>query len=262
MKKTLAIFDLTDCEGCETQILSFHDSSDYSYLLKYYDITSWRLASGETSKDDFDIALIEGNPVTKKEIEALKILREKSKIIIAMGACACIGGIPGLVNRDNREKLIHYVYGAKYKAKAINTKPIDHFISVDYYLPGCPVNPDEVKEILANLANNRILKEKSATVCFTCKTKHNDCLFLQGEPCLGSITKDGCGAICPSNGLKCYGCWGQAPGANFEGMIIALKRQGKTKTQIKKILDIFLKNSSEYKKYLEKPKKIKIKIKL
>jgi len=259
-KKTLAIFDLTDCEGCEVELFSLRKSADWKIINKYFNIINWRLADEKAENLNFDVALIEGSPASKKEIAFLKKIRAKSKILIAFGACACIGGIPAMIDEHKKEALLAYVYGKNYRSEFISAKPLSHYIAIDYQLSGCPVNPKEVKQILLDIAHDKPLKEKSYSVCFECKARHNDCLFIHGKPCLGPVTKAGCGAICPAKGLRCYGCWGQVADANVLGMIIALKKQGHTKKQIRKIMDIFWKQSDGYEKYLKELIKIKIKL--
>ena len=251
-RKKLAIFDLTDCEGCEVQFAAMRDTKDFQSILKYFDITNWRLMSDGVSEGPFDVILIEGSPVTKKEIEMLKHLRESSKYLIALGACAGIGGIPSIIDEKNRAKLTEYVYGKNYKPKAVDAKPLHHYVKVDHFLAGCPVNPHEIKQVLTDLAYGKPLKPNRFSVCFECKSRDNNCLLINdNKPCLGPITKGGCEAICPSHGLKCYGCWGLKRDANVPGMIISLKKHGYTKRQIRKIMDIFWQESPEFQKYLK-----------
>jgi sulfhydrogenase subunit delta len=259
-KKTLAIFDLTDCEGCEVEFLSLRQKKEFSFIENNFDIKNWRLLSENQKSGPFDVSFIEGSPVSQTEVKLLKHIRKNSKMIIALGACASIGGIPAILEENKRKKLIEYVYGKKYKARALNAKPISQYITVDYHLSGCPVNPYEIKDVLLNIANDKPLKQQVYSVCLECKSNQSECLLLSGKPCLGPITKGGCGAICTSKGLHCYGCRGLKKDANFEGMIIALKKHGFYKKDIKKIMDIFLEESPEYQKHLKDKIRIKINI--
>lgn len=251
-KIKLAIFDLTDCEGCEIQFAALRELEDFKSIEKYFDISNWRLLSDAASESTFDVVIIEGSPVTKEEQKVLKKLREKSKYLIALGACAGIGGIPSILKEKDREKLTRYVYGTQYRSKAIDAKPLNFYVDVDYYIPGCPANPHEIKQVLTDLAYGKPLKPNYFSVCYECKAKDNNCLLInENKPCLGAITKGGCGAICPSNGLKCYGCWGLKRDANVPGMIISLKKHGYNKHQIKKIMDIFWEETEQFQKYLK-----------
>lgn len=250
IKKKLAIFDLTDCEGCELEILPT-DKISNDFLDNNFEIINWRLVTDKSNSGPFDIAIIEGSPVKKSEIEELKIIRQKSKFLIALGACACLGGIPSISQEKDRTKLLSYVYGKNYRSRYINPKPISEYVNIDYKINGCPANPKEISQALIDLSHDKVPNTKTHSVCFECKAKDNNCLFTEGKPCLGPITKEGCAAACPSHGIACYGCWGHLEGSNIEAMIIALKKQGRKKDEIKKILNLFLENEKEYKKYLK-----------
>lgn len=251
-KFKLAIFDLTDCEGCETEFLSLRESDDFKEIGKHFDIVNWRLATEDQKQGPYDVAIVEGSAVSRDQIKHLKDIRKNSKILIALGACAGIGGIPSILKEKDRKKLTAYVYGKDYTPTAIDAKPIDHHVKIDYYLSGCPASPREIKTILSDIINMKPLRAKNHPVCLECKARDNECLFTEEhKPCLGSITKGGCGAICPSGGLRCYGCWGLIRDANFPAMIIALKKQGHSKKEIRKIMDIFWEENDEFQKYLK-----------
>lgn len=244
-KLKVAIFDLTDCEGCEVQLLSMVEKIlDFTKCL---DILNWRLIKGKNKLDSYDITFIEGTVLTSAEEKIIKKLRENSKIIVALGACACIGGVATLKNSIDRKKMVQYVYGNKYKPLAENAKPLSAYIKIDYFFNGCPVNPEEISRWLAELVIGKLIKANPYPVCFQCKEKENKCLLLAGQPCLGPITLGGCGAACTSQGIRCYGCWGPCREANFPALITVLKNQGRKPAEIKKILSIFFTETEEFK---------------
>lgn len=236
-KLKVAIFELTDCEGCEVRLLSM--KKELLDFIESVEITNWRLVQDNNSLGVFDICFIEGAITTKKEARLVKQLRKNSKIIVALGACACIGGMATLNNDQDRNKMLKYVYGTNYQPKSDGVKPLSAYIKVDYFFNGCPINTKEIKEWLPQLLAQIKIKPKTYKVCFECKAKENECLLIKSEPCLGPITLGGCDAACPSAGIKCYGCWGPARAANFPAMITALKNQGRNPEEIKKILSIF-----------------------
>lgn len=245
MKKLkVAIFDLTDCEGCEVRLLSMEKT-----LLKFaksVEIINWRLVKGKNEIGFYDLTFIEGTVITPAEEKLVKALREQSKMIIALGACACIGGVSTSSNDKNRKKLVEYVYDKNYRPLSKNAKPLSAYIKVDYFFNGCPVHTKEIKEWLPQLLLKTVIKPKNYKVCFQCKAEGNECLLIKGEPCLGPITLGGCGAACPSSGIICRGCWGSCRDANFPAIITALKHQGRKPTEIKKILSIFFNHKSFY----------------
>jgi len=226
IKKTIAIFDFTDCEGCEIEFLNLRETlPEFADL---FEILDWRLIQDiKMSDDKTDAIFIEGAPIIKDEIETLKILRGKTDNLIALGACACTGGVPGLIDQKNKKKIIEKIYGKNYQPKSINNQPLSAFVKIDYQLPGCPVNPKELKEVLINILNNKKLVPKSYPVCFECKINENLCLLKEKNlPCLGPITRGGCGAICPKNNSACFGCWGPIEDANIEGWKKILQKKG------------------------------------
>lgn len=255
-RKKLIILNLSGCKGCQNQLFSLPKNSDYQYLLKYFDIFFF---NNNVKNQSFDIALINGSAKTKRDILLLKDIKKQSKIIIALGSCACSGGIKNLAN-DNTKKLTNYVYGRKYQTKITTNKPIDYYITVDYHLSGCPINIESLKQLLANLAHDKILEETTDNICLNCKINNNNCFLLQEKPCLGPITKDNCHSLCPSNGVSCKGCAGPTASANLQAIITTFKKQGKTKKEIKQILYPFFGHTKDYKKIFPKPIKIIIKI--
>lgn len=245
----IAIIELTDCEGCELQILSL--DKKLSDLASRVDIVNWRLIDTKKDPGPYDICLIEGTVITQKEKELIKKLRKNSRLIIAIGACAATGGIASLIKEKDRQKLTEYVYNKKYQPLAQNAKPLHHYIKVDYYLNGCPINPYELEDFLAKLISGQKPLAKFYPVCWECKARENPCLLLAGQPCLGPITLGGCQAICPSQGIRCYGCWGPARAANFAAMIKILQNQGRSKNEIAQIIEMFTEENKELKKILK-----------
>jgi sulfhydrogenase subunit delta len=69
----------------------------------------------------------------------------------------------------------------------------------------------------------------SHSVCMECKRRGNVCVVVaRGEPCLGPVTRTGCGALCPAFNRGCYGCFGPADGQNMESFTLLLADQGIT----------------------------------
>ena len=247
-KKKLAIFDLTDCEGCELQIINLKEK-----LLKFanfYNFSNWRLVNSANDQGPYDIAIIEGNPVKKGEIAELKKLRKISKIIIALGACASTGGIPSMVDDKKRKKYITKIYSKDYIPKAKSAEPIHTYIKVDYYLPGCPADQNQIERYLTDLIFDKKPQIIPYPVCLECKAKGNECLLLKKQPCLGPITQGGCKAACPSGGLFCYGCWGPMKDANLTALKNVYKRDlGWSAEKTKAHLDLFWKDLEEYNRF-------------
>jgi len=153
-KKRLAIFDLTDCEGCELQIINLKEK--LLAMQGNYEIVNWRLVTEKNDQGPFDVALVEGNPVKLDEIKSLKEIREASKIVIALGACAVTGGVPSMIDENKRKTITEKIYGKNYRAKAKSAEPIHSYIKVDYYLPGCPADQQQIEFFLTQLLFDKI----------------------------------------------------------------------------------------------------------
>jgi len=151
-KTKIAIFDLTGCEGCQFHLLSLDE-----LLLDFFqdfEITNWRLLS-KGEKTDFDIAIIEGAATKKEDVELLKEIRETSKIVVALGACAISGNFFAELTPEKRKEMAAKIYGQDYKLKAEFLEPIEKFIKIDEKIPGCPPDIKLFKRFL-----ERIKKEK------------------------------------------------------------------------------------------------------
>jgi sulfhydrogenase subunit delta len=185
-KPKVAIYDFTDCEGCEVKLVSLREK--FLLMEKRLDIIDWRLGQEKRQFGPFDITIIEGTPITKHEIETLKKLREKSKILVGLGACACLGGIPGIIDKKEREKWYKKIYGREYKPKGIDSLPLTSYVKVDFLIHGCPVDENEIVRVIGDLLAGKTPKYRDYSVCFECKQANNKCRLLDGKPCLGPIT--------------------------------------------------------------------------
>jgi len=240
LKKTLpkiAIYDFTDCEGCEVQLVSLREK--LLDLEKRIDIVDWRLGQERREDGPFFATIIEGSPVTQDEIDTLKHLREQSTYIIALGACASLGGISGIMNKEDREGWYEKIYGKEYKPKGIDALPLQAYIKVDFFIHGCPVDQKELERIFSDLLLEKKLSYRPYSVCFECKLAGNKCRLVNNQPCLGPITQGGCGAVCISGGSPCYGCFGNREGANKKGLLKILEKIS-DKDEIKRYFSMFL----------------------
>lgn len=219
-KPTVAIYDLTDCEGCEVKLISLRER--LLALERRVDIVNWRLGQERVAPGPYDITIIEGSPITAHEVETLKTLRAQSKTLIALGACATIGGIPAIMPAAERARWYKRIYGAQYKPRGIDALPLVAYVSVDVAIHGCPVDEDEVVRVVEELLAGKAPRARGNAVCFDCKRAGNPCRLLEGKPCLGPITQGGCKAICVSGGSPCYGCFGLRDDANIAALRMLL----------------------------------------
>lgn len=220
-KPRIAVFSLTGCEGCSLAILELED--ELLDILGVVEIVNFREAMSERSWD-IDIGFVDGAVSTPEDEAEIKHFRESCKILVGIGACACLGGINTLKNHQDEKGYRHYVYGERAQWFATQAaQPISAFVRVDYELHGCPMVKEEFLQLVKCLLVGRPFKVPDYAVCVECKKRGNPCLYESGIVCLGPITRAGCNAICPSYGSKCEACRGivsnealQAAGMNLQ----------------------------------------------
>jgi len=251
MKLKIAIFDLTDCEGCELEFINLREK--LTSIAEQTDIANWRLGSTNNDPGPFDVTFIEGTPITDADIQTVKQARAVSRIIVSLGSCADLGGVQSWTRSAGWQKGVKQVYGEKYKTESRAPKPISYYIDVDVHLPGCPINQDELADFLGALLAGRMPTEARFPVCLECKANENECLLLNGEACLGPVTKGGCGAVCPSKGLRCWGCFGALRGGNTKAMKkMLVEKFGEKRAQ--QLFAIFYSQQDEYREMYPKEK--------
>lgn len=241
MKPRVAFFDFASCEGCQLQIANLEE--EVLDLIKIVDVVSFREVMKEHS-DKYDIAIIEGSIMRPMDEERLKTIRSLAKVIVAFGACACIGGVNKIRNQWSSENVKKEVYGnADIKDNeyfdVYPTKAVNEVVPVEYYIRGCPPNRDEIKKVITSLALGKKPEIPNYPVCVECKKNENVCLFELGQFCLGPITRAGCNAICPTNGSPCDGCRGILKKPQVECVTDILKRYDLTYEEMKRRCTIY-----------------------
>ena len=227
-KVRVGVFDFTGCEGCELQLSNNEDSLlDFLSLLE---VVNFREVSSDEGQD-YDIALVDGNISRADEVERIKDIRSKAKVLVAMGSCACFGGVNQQKNRFEIDDVVKEVYG-EHKVETEKVKRIADVVDVDLEIPGCPVSKKEVERIVVNIVTGAEIKIPKYPVCVECKQKLNTCVVDLGQICLGPITRAGCDAVCPTGGVGCLGCRGPAEDANFESLKQILMEKGHSEAAI------------------------------
>jgi sulfhydrogenase subunit delta len=243
-KIRLGIFDFTDCEGCQVKLVSLRER--LPALLARVDIVNWRLGQDKGLMDSFDVVLIEGSPVTKAEVDLLKVLRKRSACLIGFGTCATMGGIPAIMDKKERAKWYRIIYGPGYKPRGIDALPLTSYVQMDFLVHGCPVDENEIVRLMEELLSGKSPSYRGYSVCFSCKLAGKTCRLINGKPCLGPITQGGCGAVCIKGGSPCYACFGIRDAAQIEALLTILK--GMTgNEEIKGYFSMFLRYTKEYK---------------
>jgi len=134
-----------------------------------------------------------------------------------------------------------YVYGEKAVLfETDSARPIDAVVSVDAYIPGCPIDREEFVRTIKALLLGREPVLPDYPVCVECKMKENVCLYTIDKVCLGPITRAGCGAICPTSGMGCEGCRGMISNPNTQSLKEVFSENGFDEKALVEKTKIFL----------------------
>ena len=240
-KPTLAITSLTACEGCQAVVLDL--GAKFLDLIKQdFELVEMSLLEDEPEPKEFDVCIVEGTAISESDKIRLKQVRGKSKILIGLGACACLGGIPEIKNYTDKHKAVKYVYENIKGIENPEIKPLREMVEIDLEIPGCPPTGKEILEALKQLSYGRIYKKSKRPVCFECNlTGTKNCFLKQKQLCLGPITIAGCNAICTKSNYRCEGCRGpllDEHRENIKNILKLFKKRAKSR-EIKLLLQKF-----------------------
>ncbi|MFA5238651.1 MAG: hypothetical protein WC476_02940 [Phycisphaerae bacterium] len=238
-KPRIAIFDFACCEGCQLQIVNLEE--ELLDLIGAVDVVEWREAMSEQSHE-YDIAIIEGSITRPEDEKRLQVIRSRAKILIALGACATIGGVNKLKNNFDLADVKKCVYGKSADMPHLNTAPTkaaDEVVKVDFKIHGCPIDRKEFTYIVRSLLMGKTPDIPVYPVCVECKAKGNPCLWDEGQVCLGPIIRAGCGARCPSFGFRCFGCRGYVDNPNVNAAKDVIEKYGLTTDVLKSKMLLF-----------------------
>ncbi len=227
-KPRLAVWKFSSCDGCQLNLLDCEDellalagAVEIAYFLE---ATSANLdGAGE-----FDVSLVEGSITNEHDAERIEEVRKRSKVVVAIGACATAGGVQALKNYADVDAFIDAVYASpEFISTLATSTAISEHVAVDFELQGCPVSKAQLLEVLTAFLAGRRPRVPAYSVCVECKRLGTTCLMVaRGTPCLGPVTQAGCGALCPSYARGCFGCYGPKETPNTASLSAAWKRAG------------------------------------
>jgi F420-non-reducing hydrogenase small subunit len=208
-KLKLAIYWGAACGGCCVSVLDVHE--------KLYDVVAaadlvfWPIALDtkysdvEELPDNYiDVTLYNGAVRNSENEHIAKLLRRKSKILVAYGSCSHLGGIPGLANFSTREDLFRRVYEesestenpekvrplTKYEVAEgtlelpyfyNDVRPLDQVVRVDYYIPGCPPQTERLLEVFTAIVTHAELPPPGSVIGAGDKAQCDECIRIKTE---------------------------------------------------------------------------------
>ena len=175
---------LGGCEGCYVSLLDAHEQ--LVELAGAVDI----VASPLVEKDDLrdcDVLLVEGAVTTEHDIEVLKEARAASKLLVAVGSCAALGGIGGLRNLYTKEEILEANFGDP-KGPGENlpeltdrVRPISDIVDVDISVPGCAPKTATLMEAVTAALNGEEWEMPRRNMCDECSREKKILLEHSGE---------------------------------------------------------------------------------
>lgn len=265
-KPKFAMYWAASCGGCEISVLNTNEK--ILDVDANFDVVFWPVAMDAKYKDveamedkSILLTLFNGGIRNDENEHIAKLLRQKSQILVAFGSCASEGCVPALANLSNVKEIVDTAYTtiSTDNPNGIRPQPnytvpegelhiptlyptlrtLDQVVDVDYYMPGCPPESQQISAVLdlviqviqgkAQLPpKGAVIGAGVSTVCDECKRKRNEksikefkriqeimldpeiCILEQGVICSGPATRSGCGALCPTAGAPCIGCYGPA----------------------------------------------------
>ncbi len=200
-KPKIALYWCSSCGGCEESVVDL--AEDFLEVSEMADIVFWPVAMDFKYKDvaalnDGVIAatLINGSIRTDEQEEMVNLLRQKSRVLMAHGSCAQLGGVYGLGNFFERKDILNRSYkevpsvnnpeGTLPEVQSMEfgreltltgfhdrVRALNQVVDIDYYIPGCPPTPQLIKDAIIMALEDRlppkgsVLAEKKA-LCDTC----------------------------------------------------------------------------------------------
>lgn len=218
--RRFAVLQLSGCAGCEVSLL------DSEAWINHYKLEYMPLVISSHDIPEVDVLLISGGVRTDQDLYNLRRAAKSAPEVVAVGTCAISGGVASLGDREEVRRLfIKEQSRVNVPHLLPKCRPVDAFIDVDRYLPGCPPTPEAFMKVISGQYEPR----NDKILCLECGRKKKKevrptslngfrqgevdsdlCLVKAGFLCIGSSTRNGCGAICPKAGFPCVGCRGPA----------------------------------------------------
>jgi coenzyme F420-reducing hydrogenase gamma subunit len=225
-KPKIAVHKFASCDGCQLAFLNLGE--DLLTLSQMVNIVHFAEAGPVNPEAAVDIAFIEGSISTPEDSERIRRIRANSRQLVTIGACATAGGVQALRNFAEAGEWLASVYARpEYIQSLATSTPIAQHVKVDLEIWGCPVSGRQVLAAARSLLSGVSPWMEKDKVCLECKRQQTVCVMVaKGIPCMGPVTRTGCGAICPAFGRDCYACYGPAENPNTESLARRLEGLG------------------------------------
>jgi coenzyme F420-reducing hydrogenase gamma subunit len=248
-RPTLAVFKFASCDGCQLSLLDCEDQ--LLAIAAGVEIAYFLEARTQEVAGPYDVGLVEGSITTAHDTERIGHIRQQCKYLVTIGACATAGGIQALRNWADVNEFAQAVYARPDYIRTLATStPISEHVRVDFELRGCPINKDQLVELISALLWGRKPRVPRYSVCVDCKRRGVVCVAVaQGIACLGPVTQAGCGVICPGYDRECFGCFGPKEQSNLISLTTHYLRRGTDRGHLVRLTHNFNAYAPEFRDY-------------
>jgi len=160
-KVSVATVWLSGCAGCH---MSFLDQDERIVdLAKKIQVVYGPLVDAKEFPKNVDVTLIEGSVANEEQLELLKEIRGKTRVLISLGDCAVTGNVTALRNswENSDQVVLERAYKSPEDLQAIvpnmvpklliKTRPLHEIVKIDFFIPGCPPSADLINYVLTEL---------------------------------------------------------------------------------------------------------------
>jgi F420-non-reducing hydrogenase small subunit len=251
-KPKVAFYWCASCGGCEETVVDLAEK--ILDVAAAVDIVFWPCAMDFKRQDvealpdgGITATFLNGAIRSTEQEEMVHLLRRKSQVLIAFGACSHTGGVPGLANLSTRDDVLGEVYrdspslvnpegtvpqrrwdadgGALHLPGLYDTvRTLDQVTEVDYYVPGCAPTPKLLAPDIALCDECPRKASKPDDLAIKAFKRPSEvildeelCLLAQGVLCMGPATRSGCEAACIQGNMPCTGCFGPTSRVRDQG---------------------------------------------
>ena len=187
----LAVWKFASCDGCQLTLLDCQD--ELLALAGEVEIAHFTEASSADVAGPYDVSLVEGSVTTAQDALRILQIREQSRTLITIGACATAGGIQALRDSVDVADFTAAVYARpEYIATLDTSTPIADHVIVDFELRGCPIDKRQLLELLSAMLAGRKPRIPGHSVCYECKSRGTPSSWCPTAPrALGTSPRPG-----------------------------------------------------------------------
>ncbi|GIV15322.1 MAG: oxidoreductase [Armatimonadota bacterium] len=164
-KKRIATVWLDGCSGCH---MSFLDMDERLIeVFQQADLVYSPLVDLKEFPEQVDITLVEGAVSSEEDLHKIRMVRERTKILVAFGDCAVTGNVPSMRNPFGAKATLQRAYlenvtlHPQVPREAIpalleKVRPVHEVVKVDVFIPGCPPSAETIFLALSDLLADRM----------------------------------------------------------------------------------------------------------